>query len=104
MMLPTLISVSEAPESYFFCASAPPEVAASSPSAVETTASFLSVDISVSPFSSKAKLVAGPLNEALLTWRGYHLAGPLTTESPCGKAAGAASLVDGPGALAAGVI
>jgi hypothetical protein len=51
MMLPILISVSLAPGSYFFCANAPLEVAASSPNAAETTASFFIVDISVSPFS-----------------------------------------------------
>jgi hypothetical protein len=50
-MLPILISVSLAPGSYFFCARTPLEVAASIPSAVETTASFFIVDISVSPFS-----------------------------------------------------
>jgi len=38
MMLPTLISVSVAPVSYFFCASAPLLEAASSASAAETTA------------------------------------------------------------------
>src|SRR3954462_2936952 len=37
MMLPILISVSEAPESYFFWASAPGEVAAQKASAAELT-------------------------------------------------------------------
>src|SRR2546430_16774644 len=51
MMLPILISVSLAPVSYFFCASAPLEEAAITASAVESTAGLLVTDIYVSlPF------------------------------------------------------
>ncbi len=45
MMLPILISVSVAPVSYFFCASAPLDEAAITASAVESTASFDVTDI-----------------------------------------------------------
>src|SRR5262245_31733089 len=48
MMLPILISLSLAPVSYFFCASAPLEEAAITASAVESTASLLLADIYVS--------------------------------------------------------
>jgi hypothetical protein len=51
------------------------------------------LDISVSPFSFNQN-GSGLLNEALFTPRAYHLAESPTTGSPCGKAAGAASLVD----------
>src|SRR5688572_12952380 len=44
MMLPILISVSVAPESYFFCASAPLLVAANMASAAEAIASFVVVE------------------------------------------------------------
>jgi len=50
MMLPILISVSVAPVSYFFCASAPLEDAAIKANAVESTASFLVADIPSLPF------------------------------------------------------
>src|SRR3954447_949412 len=50
MMLPILISVSVAPVSYFFCASAPLDVAANSATAAENIASLRVVaDIRGSP-------------------------------------------------------
>ena len=65
-MLPILISVSVAPVSYFFCASAPLEDAAIKANAVESTASFLVADIPSLPFHLTHDSVPGPLNEALL--------------------------------------
>src|SRR6266567_3325536 len=67
MMLPILISVSVAPVSYFFCASAPPDDAASNPNAAERTASLLIVDIPSLPFSCNWQIVPGLLKRALLT-------------------------------------
>jgi hypothetical protein len=51
-MLPILISVSVAPVSYFFCASAPLVVAASKTSAVEAIANLVAItDITFLPLS-----------------------------------------------------
>jgi len=97
-MLPILISVSVAPVSYFFCASAPLVDAANKAIAVEAIANRVAITrITFSPFplpNDLADDVSGFLTESSfdLGLR-YHLAENLTTVSPCGKSAGAASLV-----------
>jgi hypothetical protein len=64
MMLPILISVSVAPMSYFFCASAPVLVAASTANAAEATASreaILNIDDSLVLFMSSLFFGLGAL-------------------------------------------
>jgi hypothetical protein len=58
MMLPILISVSLAPLSYFFCASAPLLVAANTANAAEAIASFLVVE-DIPGFSHFLNVVRG---------------------------------------------
>src|SRR5215470_15236123 len=82
MMLPILISVSLAPVSYFFCASAPLEEAAITASAVESTASLLVTDIYVSlPFCC---MPVWPVlgRHSFLAGRTYHFNGNTTIKSP----------------------
>src|SRR5439155_6659994 len=94
MMLPILISVSLAPGSYFFCARTPLEVAASIPSAVETTASFFIVDISVSlPFHLLNPTVR-PLERSSFDSVVISISPEASQQkAPAAKAAGAASLL-----------
>src|SRR5262245_27770567 len=99
MMLPILISVSLAPVSYFFCASAPLEQAAITANAVESTASFLVTDIYVSLHfccmpvwrSLSGTLFSGTY---LPSWPEHHNKKP-----PAPVARGAASLAAGRAAL-----
>src|SRR5579859_141256 len=94
MMLPILISVSVAPVSYFFWASALVEETTNRASAVE--AMTRRVVITGIPFSLNFQLSTGFWcrrfagrglleRKALLVWgQKYHLAGSGTTKSPCG--------------------
>ncbi len=97
MMLPILISVSVAPVSYLFCASAPLLDAASTANAAETIAILFMVTgitVSLVPLTLMARVMAF-LNEKLLVTLApdYHFAGALTTKSPPRNARRAASLV-----------
>src|ERR1700744_2735320 len=65
MMLPILISVSVAPVSYFFCASAPLVEAANRASAVAVMARRVAC-IKVSPFQNSNDRCRGPFPEALV--------------------------------------
>src|ERR1700759_453125 len=96
MMLPILISVSVAPVSYFFCASAPLVEAANRASAVEAMARRVAC-IKVSPFSKFRMIDVGFLDRKLaFDWAlRYHFAAFATTKSPCDKSAGAAALIAG---------
>src|ERR1700712_1254555 len=100
MMLPILISVSVAPVSYFFCASAPLADTANKANAVEAMANGLAITgmTSLPRISTMWNDVChGFLDPKALgdLRRGYHFARRPTIKSPCGKAAGAASLVAG---------
>src|ERR1700691_4893166 len=97
MMLPILISVSVAPVSYFFCASAPLLDAASTASAAAEAIAilFMIAGIAVSLFFQwhgrcvMAFLIESSLNRCLE----YHFTGTLTTKSPPRDARRAASLI-----------
>src|ERR1041384_1896683 len=95
MMLPILISVSVAPVSYFFWARAPVEEAANRASAVEAMAKRVAITGIRFSLNFLMLTCRGFLDrKALLIWReNYHFARNGTTKSPCGNAAGAASLV-----------
>src|SRR6185295_13713697 len=94
MMLPILISVSEAPVSYFFCASAPPDEAAISAAAAERIASLRVVaDIRGSPCDD-CREVPASLARKLSGWRhSIPFAQPLQQKRPPRDARGAAPLV-----------
>jgi hypothetical protein len=95
MMLPILISVSVAPVSYFFCARAVVEAVANKASVAAATARRAPLTgIAFLPHVIVDGVCRGLLErKALLLDKSYHLGGTGSTESPCGKAAGAASLV-----------
>src|ERR1700761_6584297 len=101
MILPILISVSVAPVSYFFCASAPLLDAASSASAATDAIAILFANtvMTFSLWSGIGRLCRwlGLLDRRLLIARisAYHLAGMLTRKSPSRRMRRAASLVAG---------
>src|SRR5882757_3499161 len=98
MMLPILISVSVAPVSYFFCASAPLADTANKANAVEAMANGLAITGMTSlprfPRCGMMCVMAFLIRKLLVTRRrGYHFTRGVTIKSPCDKAAGAAPLV-----------
>src|SRR6185312_17126157 len=97
MVLPILISVSVAPVSYFFCARAVVEAVANKASVAAATAKRVPVTgIAFLPHVVVDGVCRGFLDGKLFCLdKSYHLGGTGSTESPCGKAAGAASLVAG---------
>src|SRR4051794_27933756 len=94
MMLPILISVSVAPVSYFFCASAPPDEAANSATAAERIASLRVVaGICGSP-CDESREVPASLARKLFGWRhSIPFAKSLQQKRPPRGAREAASLV-----------
>src|SRR5579863_5354398 len=78
MMLPILISVSVAPVSYFFCASAPLLDAANTMSAAEASASLLlATGISGSPLIVGSRHILVSARFPMTPGIEYHLAGAI---------------------------
>src|ERR1043165_4627557 len=94
MILPILISVSVAPVSYFFCASAPLDEAASSVAAAEKIASLRVVaDIRGSPCDDCRDVPASLARKLLGSRHSIPFAPSLQQKRPPRRARGAAALV-----------
>src|SRR5579871_5877260 len=99
MMLPILISVSVAPSSYFFCASAPvADPARSANAATDAIAILLKKTVmNVLPLVQRLVVVSGTAFLVESSWITlqieYHLGWLVTRKSPPQRVRGAASLV-----------